>query len=205
MAQVKFKRKTTSEIQDLPIDDGSFIVDYEQGEAYIDLEEDRVKFAGTTTVHNEKYSSEDEVYSTNYINDLRSIINIGLSDNTDTLSANTTIPFDTQVNITGGGLTFDSYYNGVVIGDDISFVNVSLLMAVQYNNSNTAYSVSIAKNGVDIPYVRAWATKDSSNVYSCTIPPMLIEVVSGDVITAVFKENSGKVRPETFLNVEVVK
>lgn len=46
MAEVKFKRKSTSEIQDLPVDDGSFIVDYESGSAYIDYQTDRVQISG---------------------------------------------------------------------------------------------------------------------------------------------------------------
>ena len=43
MAEVKFKRKSTSEIQNFPVDDGSFIVDYESGSAYIDYLTDRIQ------------------------------------------------------------------------------------------------------------------------------------------------------------------
>ena len=46
MAEVKFKRKSTSEVQNLPIEDGSFIVDYESGSAYIDYLTDRIQISG---------------------------------------------------------------------------------------------------------------------------------------------------------------
>ena len=47
--------------------------------------------------------------------------------------------------------------------------------------------------------------KNIPNVYSTSIPPILIPVQENDLITAIFEENSGTVRTESFLNVEVVK
>lgn len=43
---VKFKRKSTDEIESLPIEDGSLIYDYETGKTYMDYHNDRIPTGG---------------------------------------------------------------------------------------------------------------------------------------------------------------
>lgn len=42
MPKVLFKRKTSTEIEELPIEDGSFIIDIEKGKSYTDVGETRI-------------------------------------------------------------------------------------------------------------------------------------------------------------------
>ena len=46
MAKVYFKRKTTQEIQDLPIEDGALIYNIENGKTYMDYGEERLQTGG---------------------------------------------------------------------------------------------------------------------------------------------------------------
>lgn len=49
MAKVKFKRKTTEEIENLEVEDGSLIYDTETGKTYMDVEDKRLKTGGAGT------------------------------------------------------------------------------------------------------------------------------------------------------------
>lgn len=66
MAEVKFKR--TTNINNVEVDDGTFLVDYQNQKAYIDVNNERIPFAGATIVNTTHNESNIETYSTNYIN-----------------------------------------------------------------------------------------------------------------------------------------
>ena len=46
MAKVYFKRKTTQEIEELPVEDGSLIYNTDNCKTYIDFGEDRIQTGG---------------------------------------------------------------------------------------------------------------------------------------------------------------
>lgn len=58
---VKFKRKTTEEIQDLPIEDGSLIYNVDNGKTYMDYDSERIQTGGVggEVVVNEEDVNDD--------------------------------------------------------------------------------------------------------------------------------------------------
>ena len=76
MSKVMFKRKNTSEIKDLSVEDGSLIYNYETGETYMDYGNDRLPI--NKLPKTEKYENHTDVdttsYSCDYINNLKPIV-----------------------------------------------------------------------------------------------------------------------------------
>lgn len=70
--EVKFKRKTSSEIQDLPIEDGSLIYDIETGRTYLDNGNSRIPTGGQVNFDlvDEYSNSESDGYVCSYINSI---------------------------------------------------------------------------------------------------------------------------------------
>lgn len=94
MSQVLFKRKTTNEIENLPIVDGQLIYNVENGNTYMDYEESRIQTNGGG---NSNYSQLENKPQINGIelNGNKSLNDLGInnfSGNYDDLSNKPTIP-----------------------------------------------------------------------------------------------------------------
>lgn len=77
MPKVKFKRKSTSEIEELEIDDGSLICNYETGNIFMDYQNSRIQIGGNGgNVVNEESNSTQNSYSCNFINKLTEITHL---------------------------------------------------------------------------------------------------------------------------------
>lgn len=63
MAKVLFKRKTTQEIEDLPVEDGALIYNTDNGKTYMDFKEERIQTGGNAdtmiAIGGEKPTDED--------------------------------------------------------------------------------------------------------------------------------------------------
>lgn len=72
MTKVLFKRKSSAEIEELPIEDGSFIIDTDTGKMYIDTEEERIQVPGVETplIGIDGTPSNTNTYHANAINNL---------------------------------------------------------------------------------------------------------------------------------------
>lgn len=77
MSKVIFKRKSTNEIKNLSVEDGSLIYNYETGETYMDYGNGRLPI--NKLPKTEKYENHTDVdttsYSCDYINNLKPIVN----------------------------------------------------------------------------------------------------------------------------------
>lgn len=212
MAEVKFKRKTTSEISNLPIDDGSFIVDYEAGKAYTDVGENRIQFSGSTKLNSVRKNSDEEGYSCNYINNeldrienkiITEIATAYLSSEVSDVMENK-IPLN-RIDSNSDKLTLVS--NGIRIGAGISKILVSGNVFYLSNTNNSYLWTSIRNQTANKELSVAI---DNYNTYfaSTSLSPKLIEVSEGDIIILFKIDNStGTIRAgaNTYLTVQVVE
>jgi hypothetical protein len=120
---------------------------------------------------------------------------------------NAIAPFDKVIASKGGGLTFDAENHGVVIGPGISHVEASG-QAFFYDGftDNVTRMTVIALDGITVQEGRA---RTSGTPYMCiSVPPVIVPVSEGQVITLGCRSNSGNAGKidirHTYLTVKVV-
>lgn len=136
-----------------------------------------------------------------YPKTITNIITVSLSQNT-SVNQNAKIPLDKKDSQVGSNLSFTN--NGIVIGDNISYVKITGMLSVQYSASNTIYSAQIKINGNEILPLRTWTYKNSTHVKSATFTNYLVKVKKGDIIELYLYDNKAVIRPETSITVEQV-
>lgn len=118
------------------------------------------------------------------------IVAIG-SGNTITTTSNQKVPFNTEI-IKMGNLSLDTSSHAIVIGDGVSWIEISANIFYDKGTYNYAWSV-IRKNGTEIA---PRSIADCSAGYgSVVFSPFAIPVQSGDVITIHDIDGSMKIRP----------
>jgi len=134
-----------------------------------------------------------------------SIMTIGLSANTSSLSSSRKIPLDTNINSIGNRLTFDSTNYGIKIGANVSKIKISGQTSIQYSASNGQYSTKIYVNSTGVSNAYGSAYKSGQAPTVLNISPMIINVQENDVISLWLVSGTSVIRPETYLTVEVME
>lgn len=112
-----------------------------------------------------------------------------------------------------GYLIDDGNGKSISIGDDVSLVEVSGWVAIQYASQDNSVELFIRKNGGDTGII-SFGTKSAGwGTTTLSIPPMPLEVSKGDKISLVATNVSGGEltlyadtgRPSIALSVKVIK
>jgi len=120
---------------------------------------------------------------------------------------NAIAPFDKVIASKGGGLTFDAENHGVVIGPGISHVEASgqTFFYDGFTDNITRRTV-IALDGVTVQ--AGWARTAGSPYMCISVPPVIVPVSEGQVITLGCRSNSGNAGKidirHTYLTVKVI-
>lgn len=123
----------------------------------------------------------DLVSAINEVN-TKNIITVGLSSpQSITGTTNTVINFDTIYNQVGNDLTFDSSTHSITIGDGISYIKLSASIIFSSFATNGLRRLNARINSTNVARAMQYYTQ---NYEGClVIPPRLLPVQSGDVIT----------------------
>ena len=113
MSKVIFKRKNTNEIENLSVEDGSLIYNYETGETYMDYGNGRLPINKLPKTER-TYSSSTDTYSCGYINNYNSAFKFKSLSKTTTINANEFTSVDFGVLAIPDGYT----YCGVIPEDN---------------------------------------------------------------------------------------
>lgn len=136
-------------------------------------------------IKNSYSTSTTDGYSANYINQITSAINVRMSSSATITTSNTsvTLTFDTINAQKGTSLTNSN--GAVVIGDNVDYVLVSLNVMVQTIGTVGNKRFIIQKNGTDVARSMINEQNTNANYQTVTIPPFLLKVSSGDVISVI--------------------
>ena len=193
MAQVKFKR--TDNINNVPVDDGIFLVDYENQKAYTDVGENRIQFAGATVLNSQEKTSTEEAYNCNYINDKVAEINDKINDVqycVATISSAQAISSNYKINLNSinrGNGNFTLSNGGIRIGEGINKIRISASIFVDGWGGGGNYLWGlISKNNTR---VAGSIVSGNSSYISSSIATTIIEVEEGDIITLIADAGAG--------------